>query len=147
VRSSPGCFWGSCLVVTWESAGLFFPQRNVCSESGTLKTRAQVHRRIPLEFQGFPVLAWGNIVLPARPPLSACCLCLERDLDQIPAWPERFPLEMSRVSCYHAPLAAGFDGSPLGCQAWPLTPCSPELTAFLHGHGAHQQAVLSNLVV
>lgn len=148
MKSGCGCFWGSCLLVTLELAVLFFPQKHVCSEGGTLKARAQVHRRIQLEFQGLTVLAWGNSILPARPPLSPCCLCLERDLDQMPAWPGRFLLETSRVSCHHDSSAAGFDGSPFDCLAWPLTPCSPELAAFLCGqgtlaHGAHQQAVLS----
>lgn len=31
---------------------------------------------------------------------------------------------------------AVFDGSPSGCLAWPLTPCFPELAAFLHGQVA-----------
>lgn len=53
------------------------------------------------------------------------------------AWPGKFLLEMSRVSCHHASSTAGFDGRPSGRLAWPLTPCSPELAAFLHGQGTN----------
>lgn len=53
----------------------------------------------------------------------------------MPAWPGRFLLETSRVSCHHDSSAAGFDGSPFGCLAWPPTPCSLELAALLHGQG------------
>lgn len=37
------------------------------------------------------------------------------------------------VSC--DPAAAGVDGTPAGCLAWPRTPCLPQPAALLHGHG------------
>lgn len=36
----------------------FFPQKLVCNETETWKARAQVHRRIQLEFQGLTMPAW-----------------------------------------------------------------------------------------
>lgn len=40
------------------------------------------------------------------------------------------------VSCHHDSSAAGFDGSPFGRLAWPLTtPLSLELAALLHSQG------------
>lgn len=37
---------------------LFFPQKLVCNERETWKARAQVHRRIQVEFQGLTIPAW-----------------------------------------------------------------------------------------
>lgn len=53
------------------------------------------------------------------------------------AWPGKFLLEMSRVSCHHDSSTAGFDGNPSGCLAWPLAPCFPALAACLHGQGTN----------
>lgn len=41
-------------------AVLFFPQKLVCSESETLKSKALAHRRIQLELQGLTMPAWGK---------------------------------------------------------------------------------------
>lgn len=69
-----------------------------------------------------------------QPLFSPGCLCLERDLsipDGLLACEVPSGLPVNRDSS-----TAGFDGSLSGCLAWPLTPCFPELVAFLHGQGA-----------